>query len=320
LSIFVAIGCAHRATKSGNGASGPTERKWKEKRRKEWIAELGENAELRKIEFQNRTREYLLYTPKSLDANTPAPMVIGFHGGTTSDVRFARTTLFHRLADEKGFLVAYPNGVGGNWNDGRGTANPEIDDVGFVMALIDEVKARHKVDVKRIYATGISNGAFMVQRLACEKSERFAAFSAVAGSMGTALREACNPRSPAPMLIMNSPYDKIVPWEGGEMERGKGGSILSIPSLVEFWKSKSSCGSMTEEVLQKDGVPAAKRVKIQRFDDCRNRASVTLYRVEDGGHTWPDGIDQPAIMVGPTSKQFNATLVSWEFFRGHVRP
>ena len=319
-SLYLSHGCAHRSGNTGYASATSAQERWKDTRRKKWIEELGEKFELRTVQFQNSSREYLLFTPASYRSTRPSPMVVGFHGGTTSDVRFARTTLFHRLAEEKGFLVAYPNGVGGNWNDGRGTANPDLDDVGFVMALIEDVKSRRSLDAKRIYATGISNGAFMVQRLACEKSDRIAAFSAAAGSMGTLLREKCNPKYPVPMLLMNSPKDRIVPWHGGDMQHGKGGKILSVPELADFWKNINECGASSEETLQNSRVSTASRVKVLRFEGCRNNANVALYRIEDGGHTWPDGDDQPAVVVGPTSKQFNATQVSWDFFRQHALP
>lgn len=236
LTIFA---CAHKSVPNSSGQRHFFEKRLQEReasRRPDDIEALGANFEAKELAHLNLKREYLLYTPPSYDPQKPSPLVIAFHGGTTSDARLARTTRYHKLADKKGFLVLYPNGVGGNWNDGRGTANPQIDDVSFVKALIEEVGRARKVDQRRIYATGISNGALMVQRLACEMSDRIAAFASVAGSMSVLLQEKCKPQRPVSMLIMNSPDDKFIPWQGGAMKRGAGGTLLSVDATIEFWK------------------------------------------------------------------------------------
>jgi polyhydroxybutyrate depolymerase len=307
-SLFLGMmlfGCVHRSGGIGRRAD---------------VSSLGPNFEARQLEHQNKTRDYLLYTPTKYNSTTQLPLVIGFHGGKTSNSILARTTLFHRLADEEGFLVAYPNGIDGNWNDGRGTANPDVDDVGFVASLIGNIKAVRNVDARRVYVTGISNGGFMVQRLACESANLIAAFSSVAGSMGTALKPKCNPSRPLPMMIIHSPEDKFVPWAGGEMKRGAGGNIISVPELVEFWKQKNSCTSFHEDVLPVKGQQDGTRIVANRHGRCKGASTVLFYKVEGGGHTWPGGNAQPAWLVGPTSTKINATKEIWSFFKAHSLP
>jgi polyhydroxybutyrate depolymerase len=288
--------------------------------RQQDVSVLGPNFQSSLLSYQGRMRDYLLYTPSSYNPNSSTPVVIGFHGGTSTNVRFAQTTNFHRLADEKGFLVVYPNAVNKNWNDGRGTVNQDIDDVGFVTALIGEVKRLRKVDAQRVYVTGISNGAFMVQRLACERSDSIAAFSSIAGSMPTPLRATCNPSKPVSIMMINSPSDRFVPWEGGEAKRGKGGSILSILSTVDFWRQRNGCRASNEETLRENVPGDGTRVNVRRYNNCRGNTAVVLYKIEGGGHTWPGGTDQPAWLLGATSQELNATRVSWNFFQSHTLP
>ncbi|MEN9810218.1 MAG: hypothetical protein RLZZ488_1785 [Pseudomonadota bacterium] len=278
---------------------------------------LGPNFVTRKISIQNRSREYLLFTPPGYESNQPTPVVIGFHGGETSNVIFARTSRLHNLAEQNNFLVVYPNGVDKHWNDGRGTSNPNIDDVGFVKTIVEDLKSIRNVNVNRIYATGISNGAFMTQRLACELSDVIAAFSAVAGSMGVNLRSACQPSRPVSMMIINSPIDNFVPWNGGSMKKGKGGNILSIPELVEFWKRHNSCGESEERTLPKRIANDKTKVVVRQHNGCREDTQLLFYTIEGGGHTWPSGADQPPWLVGPTSREMNATAESWNFFKRH---
>lgn len=279
---------------------------------------LGPNFESRVLTSQGRDREYLLYTPSTYNSKSQTPVVIGFHGGATSNAILARTTHFHRLADEQGFLVVYPNGIDGNWNDGRGTVNNDVDDVKFVTDLIEEVKRLRNVDARRIYVTGISNGAFMVQRLACEQSNRIAAFSAVAGSMSTPLRAVCKPSKPVSIMIINSPEDKFVPYKGGEMKRGAGGSLLSVPDTVKFWSQHNGCTNTVEKALSKKYSADPSRVILRQTSGCRGGSTVVQYIIEGSGHTWPGGQDQPPWLVGPTSEELNATTESWNFFKGRI--
>ncbi|NBX18008.1 MAG: hydrolase [Proteobacteria bacterium] len=311
--------CAHRSSTDASGSQGFLQKKAQERRdrrQKEDSASMGPNFESREIESQGKNRNYLLYTPAGRK-DSSMPLVIGFHGGKTTNVRFARTTLFHNLADEQGFHVVYPSGINSNWNDGRGTANPDVDDISFVRALIEDVKAVRKIDARRIYVTGISNGGFMVQRLACDLSDRIAAFAGVAGSMGVSLRENCKSARPVPMLVMNSPLDKFVMWDGGNMTKGAGGDILSVPDVVDFWRKQNGCSGKKEEILPKKVASDKTKIVVTRHTGCQNNSALLLYKIEGGGHTWPDGADQPAWLVGPTSKELNATKEIWNFFRQH---
>ena len=289
-------------------------------RQQEEVSELGPNFQSLGLTYQGRKRYFLLYTPPSYKPNIPIPVVIGFHGGTTTNVRFARTTNFHKLADDKGFLVVYPNGVDKNWNDGRGTVNQDIDDVGFVTSLIEELKRLRNVDARRIYVTGISNGAFMVQRLACERSDRIAAFSSIAGTMPTPLRASCNPSKPVSIMMINSPDDPFVPWEGGEAKRGKGGSLVSVLGTVDFWRQRDGCRASNEETLPESAPGDNTKISVRRYNNCRGNTAVVFYKIVGGGHTWPGGVDQPAWLVGRTSQELNATKVSWDFFQNHTLP
>ena len=141
--------------------------------------------EKRSIVVGSLTRNYLLHVPKSSRAGRRTPLVLVFHGGGGHDWNMPGFTHFDELADEQGFIVAYPDSFNKNWNDTRGLS--PADDVGFIRALIDEVSRSHPVDPHRIYATGISNGGFFSNRLACDLADRIAAIASVAATMPESL-------------------------------------------------------------------------------------------------------------------------------------
>src|SRR5581483_11689868 len=115
-------------------------------------------------------------------------------------------TNFNALASRENFAVAYPRGTNLWWNDGRlinGRGETDSDDVGFVRALIADIDANVvRLDRRRLFATGISNGGFMSLRLACEASDLFTAIAAVGATMPAEMGARCRPAKPvAAMLI-----------------------------------------------------------------------------------------------------------------------
>lgn len=271
-----------------------------------------------KLIYQGRLRTYHLHLPKGYNRNRSTPLVLAFHGGYGSGKGFAKTTGLNNLADREGFVVVYPDGIDRHWNDGRGTANPGINDVGFVRVLIDRLIRFRNIDSSRIYATGISNGGFFTQKLACEMSDKIAAFAPVAAPLPELLKSSCKPSKPISIVMINSPEDRFVPWKGGEVKGG--GQTLSVPQTVERWRQHNASSSVAEaQTLPVINPSDSTRVRFSRYSGGRGDSEVVLYTIEGGGHTWPGGNDplSPRV-VGKTSRQISANEVIWKFFQRHV--
>jgi polyhydroxybutyrate depolymerase len=242
-------------------------------------------------------------------------------GGGRKDLVSAIRTLtrFDAKADREGALVLYPEAVDNYWNDGRGLSRyrsqaENVDDAGFIAALIGHVAQSTPIDRRRVYVTGASNGAMMAYRLACTQPDRFAAIAAVAGNLPARLE--CAPTRPTPVLIINGTADPLMPWKGGEVRAGaqRLGQVLSAPATADRWAAINRCDRPTE--VPRDGT----RVFRRDFGRCAAGSAVVVYRVEGGGHTWPGGPQQTApALVGRTSRDLNATDVIWDFFSSHVR-
>lgn len=274
----------------------------------------------RELKHQGLQRKYLLHTPATHRPEHPLPLVIGLHGGYTSPSRFALTTGFSDLADSEGFLVAYPEGCDRHWNDGRPGVNTDIDDVGFIAALIADIQRHRAVDTQRVYAVGISNGGYMVQRLASELPHTFAAFATVAAALPVPLRVKVQTNTPVSLLMINSRRDKFVPFHGGVSRRGKGGEILSIPDTFEFWRQKGNCQresawDLTSSAHFFGGQTG--EIEATRYVNPEGGAEVVLIVLATGGHTWPGGVQQPRWLVGETPQDIDASQLIWAFFQGH---
>lgn len=276
-------------------------------------------------------RTYHLYLPASYEPSKSLPVVFLFHGGGGTGEGMEKLTLegFNRIADREGFIVLYPDGIEKHWNDGRGLQvyrahRENIDDVGFLSALIDHLIRTFNIDTTRIYAAGISNGGQFSQRLACELSDRIAAIGVVAIQLPQHLPFSCALKKPVSVLMMPGTEDPLVPWEGGEIGFRKGrkfGRVLSVSESIKFWTTKNQCPSSPQITSEPDRDPKdGTRVRREIYGPCNQETEVLLYTIEGGGHTWPGG-DQylPVWVIGRTSRDIDANEAIWEFFKRHTR-
>jgi len=279
-------------------------------------------------------RTFNIYIPSVHDRSVQTPLVIALHGrGTTgSSMIFLTQKGFNKLADKDGSIIVYPDGIELNWNDGRmdeeanDRAHREnIDDVGFISALIDTMISDYNINPKQVYVTGISNGAIMSYRLACELSHKITAIAPVDGNIPVMLLPQCSPSRYVSVLAINNTDDPLVPFEGGEIvgkfRRVKLGKVLSADESIGFWVNRNRCSPtpvVTEEPDRdpKDGTRVIRKEYINNI----NGTEVILYAIEGGGHTWPGGIQYlPVRIIGKTSRDFEANEVIWSFFMEHSR-
>jgi polyhydroxybutyrate depolymerase len=274
-------------------------------------------------------RTFLLHMPSSYDEVEPMPLVFALHGGGgTGENMIKLTEEFNDLAEEKGFIVVYPDGIEKHWNDGRQIENrrahvDDIDDVGFLKALVEHISQEYSIDPARIYSTGISNGGQMSYRLACEAPGTFAAIAVVVASMSEALYTTCSPEEPISVLVLNGTADTLVPWDGGTIRVGKQefGEAVSARETVDFWVEVNRCNAPPAHIELPDNDPEdGTRVRRETYQDCASGTSVEFYTVDGGGHTWPGGWQYfPEWMVGVTSRDVDANKLIWEFFSEHVK-
>jgi polyhydroxybutyrate depolymerase len=192
-------------------------------------------------------RSYWVYAPDSLDAGTPAPLVLALHGGGgTGKGMCTLAGGLMAVADEQGLLLVCPDGVERHWNDGRGIDDwrahaEKIDDVGFLTALVEQLSEQWSIDREAVFVTGISNGGLMSYRMACERADLVRAIAAVTASLPETLE--CEPSRPVSVLILNGTDDPLVPYEGGEVTvLGRQlGRVRSTEETYQFWGEIDGC-------------------------------------------------------------------------------
>lgn len=270
------------------------------------------------IVSSGQNREYLLYVPSSYDRTKPTPLVISMHAGLQWPASQLETSQWNKVADEHGFIVVYPSGTTLN---GRGTGvrpkiwfiNPEanaMENVRFISDLIDTLEAAYNIDPTRIYANGFSNGGAMTFALSCRLSHRIATVGTVAAAHDQQPFSWCEDPRPIPLIAFHGTADPLVPYRGG-LKWLSPNPFPSVTPWVADWARRNRCGPNPVE-----SAVAADVTRLE-YTQCADDASVVLYTVEGGGHSWPGGKPMPEWMVGPTSRSIDATRLMWAFFREH---
>jgi polyhydroxybutyrate depolymerase len=279
------------------------------------------------LEHGEHTRSFHVHVPPAYDGTRALPLVLALHGALGNATNNEQMVRWYPKADAEGFLVVEPEGLSpaiplvklGVWNAGSccGYAKShDIDDVGFLRQVIDDVSSKLRVDPARVFATGFSNGGAMAHRLACELSDRIAAIAPVSGLLLNVdleereVRFECKPQRPVPVFEIHGAKDRIALYGGGRSTCLWGSpNMPSATQTIAGWAERNGCGESTRETY------AAPGASCSSYDACR--ADTVLCTVEHLGHAWPGGKRAPFPCLAPWSDAFDATGEIWKFFTAH---
>lgn len=271
-------------------------------------------------------RSTLFYVPKKLKRKKRS-LVLCLHNENETAESMQRITRrsFNRLAEQNGFIIGYPEALNKYWNDGREDSISlshynDIDDVGFINRLIDYGIDSFGVEPGHVFVAGFSNGGLMAYRLACALPDRIRGIGAVSASLALDQLVDCDADTTISVIMINGTRDPQMPFDGGEMmvDGLSQGSVLSSEATVQYWLDENDC----KEKVSKRDMPNANTLDETRserfiYSNCAGHEKVMWIKVSNGGHTWPGGRQyRSEKAVGKTSKDFNAAVELWKFFKG----
>jgi polyhydroxybutyrate depolymerase len=268
------------------------------------------------------TRRYVVRAPPDLaPRGRRVALVLVLHGGGGDAANAEKMTGFTEKARKEGFIVVYPEGTSRRgarllmWNAGHccGYAmDNRVKDVEFISALMDKLIEDYPVDLKRIYATGMSNGGMMAHRLGIELSHRLAAIAPV---VATLFGDEKKPEQPVSAIMVNGMQDRSVPHQGG-LPGGRftgawdGTPLKPVLEQAVFWANANGCSGSPDKVDD--------RAVTRWRHRCPAGRAVEIHLVKDNGHAWPGG--EPGSARGDTpSSAFSGTDIIWQFFRAHAK-
>jgi polyhydroxybutyrate depolymerase len=279
------------------------------------------------LRHENRRRSYIVHLPAAGATGSGRAVVLALHGGGGEAEGFKAYAGLDAVADREGFIVAYPNGSGVlprrllTWNAGEccGYAmNQRIDDVGFAMALVNDLAKRTMLDLGRVYATGHSNGAMMAYRLAAERADRIAAIVPVAAAHS---QDAFAPARRVAVLAIHSVDDPRALYNGGLGPPFPGTDVRSphrpVTESLERWRRHNGCSDTPKVVRQLSSTSGAtaQTATLWHWQGCGSGADVAHWKLTGAGHGWP-GATRAATreaLIGPPATIVNAAEEVWKF-------
>jgi polyhydroxybutyrate depolymerase len=258
-------------------------------------------------------RPYDLFVPKSYTGATAVPLVVLLHGYTANGALQEFYFKLQPLAEAHGFLYVHPDGLkdgvgNGFWNATDACCDlgdKGVDDVAYLSSILDQVQAKYKVDPKRIYFVGHSNGGFMSYRMACDRADRVAAIVSLAGGTWADVSR-CKPSQPVSILQIHGTKDSTIPYAGGQIQ---GHKFPSAEKTVATWAAYNGCAATptaSPTKLDLDAKIDGTESTVSAFSDCKSSSAVELWTIDGGIHT------------PPLSDSFSTAII--DFLLAHPKP
>lgn len=273
--------------------------------------------------FDGSTRAYRTYVAANYDPNKPASLIVVLHGlgGSMNDAAGMGITA---IADTANIILLSPQAldydnslvlIEAAWNSGIeitipgfGTyaVNADVDDVGFIKAIIDTAKANYTVNDARVYVCGASMGGFMTQRMACEAADGLAAVASVMGTYAKALPP-CNPGKVLPVAHFHGTNDEVVSYNGDLLYSGNSFPVgLSVDSLIAKWVDNNDCNTTPQHDTWPNSNNDNLYMEHFTYSDVNMKSKVELFKVNGGTHFWYQNAN--------TGGEFDYSIEIWKFF------
>lgn len=277
------------------------------------------------IDVYGIQRQYRLHIPPSYTGEEPVPLMLALHGGGGNARSFEKRSGFDEVSDKEGFIVAYPDAYGifkyrlHAWNSGTIASlasRKKIDDVGFLMELINSLSTEYAINESQIYVTGHSNGAMITYCLAAECSGKIAPVAPVSGTIGGYEAEGAplyhipDPKEPVTVIHIHGRQDTHLPYDGGHGKNARGTRIdLSVNDSISFWINQNGCSPVPQ--VEKSSSDA---ITLERYGGGRDGTEVILVTLVNRGHSWQDMDDEfrPEQLHGQSLAE-----VIWNLLEGH---
>jgi polyhydroxybutyrate depolymerase len=270
------------------------------------------------VQVGTQTRTCLVHLPPVYDGKRDLPLLVAFHGSGSTGKGAIELTGFNAMGDRCGFIAAYPDGITGKnhgWTalfgkpipSGHGAQVDDVDDIGFVRTLIDQLHQSYYTDPARVFVCGHSSGAYMAYRVAIDLADRVAAAGVVNGSMGIRLLDGEPsipdiPKPVAPISIIHicGGKDNLVKFAGTQTATV---CAWSVPQCVQHFVMADGCSMPGKQTRD-----AEHGVVRTRYCGGKAGTEVNLVLVENCGHNWP--IPQCGL---------SASQELWDFFASHPK-
>ena len=219
-------------------------------------------------------RSYYVAYPDNIDEF--APLIINMHGYGGNAAGQISYTQMNQYAHDQGMAVVYPQGLNNSWNVYTYWDNNSYDDVGFISDMIDAIASDFDIDLDRVYACGMSNGGYMTYRLACDLSDKIAAFGSVTGNfmLTNSAGDCVDQNREIPIIHFHGTADQIVNYYPPSFDQS-----LTVGESIDFW---SEYNNFTQESVESIN----SNVEVYTYSKESSPTKFIHYKVYGGNHEW----------------------------------
>lgn len=247
-------------------------------------------------------REYIEYVPANV--SNPAPVLFVLHGLGDDMSNMFNSTGFKAIADAHGWIVITPQAlpasfssynIGTAWHSGAsgslGTmsivVNEDVDDSGFLMAILDDLISTYNVDQNNVFFTGFSMGGFMSNRMAMEHGDRIRAIASVSGTIGNEIASA-TPVGHVSAMHIHGTGDNTVTYDnaGFNVMFATVSVGLGAEATVEYWRNYNQCSATPTHTNYPDNANDGLTFEKFLYEGGTNGTKTAFIKVNGGDHTW----------------------------------
>ena len=262
------------------------------------------------IDHDGLKREFNLYVPTIYSSSLKHPILFNLHGGASTAQEYMEYVSDMRsIAENENFILVYPQATSDSSGDptwhlgGENSKSTEVDDVGFIGKIIDDLSSIYSIDQTRIYVIGFSNGAYLAYEIGCLMNDKIAGIGVVAGHMFIDTFNSCSPSHPTPIINIHGTED---------FYNGIGDYYISQQNSNDYWSKINSTDSLPI-ISQIDNINTSdgSTVELHSWKNGTNGTTVEHYKIIGGGHSWPK--INPNSSKGYTNGDIDADQLIWNY-------
>lgn len=278
--------------------------------------EYGGGTFSQQINVNGIARSYVVHVPASAAPGVPAPLLFVYHGNQQPPESIRAQSDLNAVAGGRGYIVVYPLGFELRWKVLDDLEPLRLSDIDFTLEIVERIADDIDIDRTRLYATGFSNGGQFVHRLGCELPATFAAIAPVGATFTIAVRDRCDQTDPIPVTVFLGDKDSQFPWEGSRV--GADGT-LSADEELAYFVAENGCDIQRQITALPDLDPNdGTTVSLYEYGGCSEGADVRMFRIREGGHTWPGSPLGGGGAAGLQTNDISASEEMVDFFDAHV--
>ncbi len=258
--------------------------------------QLGDNTGT--VQVGDTTRTYVVRVPTTYTGAAPVPLVLDFHGLGDSVALEAESSGYRNLAEQDGFIVAWPQGIEGSWNIGPCcTSSRTVDDIGFAKAVVQQIEKDICIDAKRVYAVGYVMGGGMALYLGCNAADVFAGVASSGFDLLAESDAPCQPTRPVTEISFRGTADTVMPYAGGTTTPPSNSiAAVTLTGAIATFQKWAALDQCTGEPTTADSDGCS------TYSQCQGGAAVTLCTAQGGGEAW------------------GSATVGWNMLKAHPMP